>query len=155
MEIFLEIYGLLEEIKAFIINALPIEEFDRLVDEGVEESTIIDQIASLLRETLEASAIAEATLLVGVEKVIAQNLASEIFNNFIGHPEQNVKDRYQNKENWWWFDTLHYKRTGRFTQTLLLSNRARTLLLAGEADNYDFTNIYDAIMELAQNMIDT
>lgn len=38
---------------------------------------------------------------------------------------------------------------------LYLSNRARTLLLAGEADNYDFTNIYNATMELARNMVDT
>lgn len=124
VQFFLNIYGTLEEIKQFITDALPIEELNRLLDEGVEESTIIDQVVSTMRGKADLIALAEANIRTGIESFLTHNFASDIFNNVIGHPEQRAHARYQNKQNWWWFDTLHYKRTGRFAQTLLQNAQA-------------------------------
>lgn len=120
----IDIYGTLNEIKETIRDFLPLEEIDRLIEAGREESTVVRQIVDLMRATDAVRSVGEATILTAVQGFLAKNFGSLLFNEVIGHPEQRVSDRYQVKGNWWWFDTLHYKRTGQYTQTLLRNARA-------------------------------
>ncbi len=119
IEFVMEVYGTLREIKQFVMDALPLEEIDAVMEAGRDEFTTISQIVDLVRAAQATSSVAEATIRQGIMAFVAENFGAYLFNEVIGHPEQKVQDRYQQKPNWWWFDTLHYKRTGQFAETLM------------------------------------
>jgi Zinc dependent phospholipase C len=120
IQFMLDVYGTLNQIKTQIKEAI-----DPVIEAARHESTTARQLIDLVRANQGVFALIEANVREGITAFVAENFGAFLFTEVIGHPEQKTNARYQDKTKWWWFDTLHYKRTGRYAQALMRNARSR------------------------------
>jgi hypothetical protein len=118
IDLYLDITDFLEEIKEQILAIIPQELKDAVdtleeVYEDVEaRSSTLTEISELLGEARNLISLLTANITAKLEQFITDNV--EIFD-LLKHPIQDG----QNFNEWWWFDALHYRRTGKYAQVLL------------------------------------
>lgn len=118
-ELYFEVTDFIEEFKKKLLAVVPqpvldaLEEFDEAVDEVIEDSALLSELQQTFEDINRLLEGFEATLIEMVKKCISD---FNLFNLF-SHPYRDgVK---LPDEKWWWFDTLHYRKTGKFAKALL------------------------------------
>lgn len=118
-EFYFEVTDFIEKFKRTLLAVVPkpvldaLEAFDEAVDEVIEDSSLLSELQQTFEDINRLLDGFSATLMTMVEKYISK------FNLFdlVSHPYRDgVKAP---DEKWWWFDTLHYRKTGKFAKALL------------------------------------
>lgn len=118
VEFYFDVYDFIENFKRTLLQAVPqpvldaLEAFDEAVDEVIEDSALLSELQQTfdnLNQLLEGFT---STLMEMVKKFISD------FNLFdiINHP---YRDGVPADGKWWWFDVLHYRKTGKYVKALL------------------------------------
>lgn len=118
VEFYFEVYDFIENFKKTLLQAVPqpvldaLAAFDEAVDEVIEDSALLSEIKQTFDDLNQLLEGFSATLLEMVKKFISD------FNLFdiISHP---YRDGVKPDEKWWWFDALHYRKTGKYAKALL------------------------------------
>ncbi|NOU19670.1 MAG: hypothetical protein HOO91_19100 [Bacteroidales bacterium] len=126
IDMYLDITDFIEDFKAQLLAIIPQELKDAVatleeVYEDVEaRSSTLTEISQLLTEAKNLISLLTATLTAKIEQFILDNV--EVFE-LLKHPIQDGQDF----KDWWWFDVLHYRRTGQYAQTLLKNSAPGTI----------------------------
>lgn len=118
-EFYFEVSDFIEEFKRTLLAVVPqpvldaLEAFDDAVDEVIQDSALLSELQQTFEDINRLLDGFSATLITMVEKYISK------FNlyDLVSHPYRDgVKPP---DEKWWWFDALHYRKTGKFAKALL------------------------------------
>jgi Zinc dependent phospholipase C len=118
-EFYFEVTDFIEEFKRTLLAVVPqpvldaLEAFDEAVDEVIEDSALLSELQQTFDDISQLLDGFAATLIEMVKKYVSE------FNLFdlVSHPYRDgVKPA---DEKWWWFDALHYRKTGKFAKALL------------------------------------
>ena len=147
---YLDIVDFIEDVKEKILGIIPQElkdaaaKLEEVYDDVEERSSTLSEISSLVGEAKNLISALESVIVAKIEQFILDNV--EIFD-LLKHP---IHDGQAFKE-WWWFDTLHYRRTGKFAQTLLADSTPGSIEhayalgylthYASDIDGHPFVNI--------------
>ena len=140
-EFYFEVVDFIEDFKQTLLKVVPqpvldaLEAFDEAVDEVIEDSVLLSELKQTFEDINRLLDGFSATLIAMVEKYISK------FNLFdlVSHP---YRDGVQApEEKWWWFDALHYRKTGKFAKALLDGtsgnlNDPKTLYALGYLTHY-------------------
>lgn len=99
------------------------ETLGEVADEIIESSPTLSNIRLIINDvkaiiTILGSIVTEAT-----KDLVTSNI--NIYD-MLSHPIQDC----QKKTDWWWFDTLHYRRSGQFANYLINNSKNNPKLLA-------------------------
>lgn len=123
---YLDITDFLEDMKEEILNVIPqelkdaVDKLEEVYDNIQERSSTLTEISQLLTEVKNLINLLKNTVTTKLEQFITDNL--EIFE-WLKNPIQDGQDF----KDWWWFDTLHYRRTGQYAQKLLEDSTPGTM----------------------------
>src|SRR5690606_5019043 len=87
------------------------EEINELGEAIINTSPTLQRIRFLLKDIESIIDLMGSTVDVGIKDLLSSNI--DIFG-MLNHPIQNC----EGNEKWWWFDILHYRRTGKFADYL-------------------------------------
>ena len=119
VRLYFDAVDFMEEFKKEILKIIPpeliaaVETLEAVWDNVAARSSTITEIQQLLGESQALLGLLQSTLQQAAIKYLTDTV--NVFNQ-LKHPIQDVG---QPHDIWWWFDTLHYRRTGQFAQTLL------------------------------------
>lgn len=117
-KIYLELMSFMEDFKKALKELIPdeiwalISALETLAEDAVERSVLLTEISELITAAQNNMGALSGIINSGIKEFITDNV--DVFN-LLSHPQHDG----QAFKEWWWFDTLHVRRTGRFTQTLL------------------------------------
>ncbi|WP_316815089.1 zinc dependent phospholipase C family protein [Pedobacter nyackensis] len=116
-KLYFEVGDFIEEFKRTLLAAVPqpvldaLAAFDEAANEVIEDSVLLSELQQTFEDLSRLMDGFSATLMEAVKKFITE------FNVFemVSHPYRDGAE----PEKWWWFDALHYRKTGKFAQALL------------------------------------
>jgi len=118
-QFYFEVTDFIEDFKNKLLAVVPqpvldaLEAFDEAVDEVIEDSALLSELQQTFEDINQVLDGFSATLIAMVEKYISKLNVFEL----VSHPYRDgVKSP---DEKWWWFDALHYRKTGKFAKALL------------------------------------
>lgn len=120
-EYYYDVYDFIEEFKRTLLAAVPqpvldaLAAFDEAVDNVIEDSALLSEIKQTFDDLNRLLDGFLGTLTEMLKKFISEFNVYDIMS----HP-------YRDGEKWWWFDALHYRKTGKFATALLEATRDRT-----------------------------
>ena len=88
------------------------EQIEDTIDDIVDNSPTLSAIRTIFNDVKAIVELMDATIDTALEDIITSNV--NIYN-LVSHPIQSCEA----KDKWWWFDTLHYRRSGKFAEYLL------------------------------------
>jgi len=115
--LYFEVGDFIEEFKRTLLAVVPqpvldaLEAFDETVNEVIEDSALLSELQQTFEDLNRLLEGFSATLIEAVKKFITDFNLFEI----VSHPYRDGAE----PEKWWWFDALHYRKTGKFSQALL------------------------------------
>lgn len=123
VRLFLEVTEFIEDLTKALEDLVPDPLMEALeaVDDLASNSVLFNEVEQTLNEMAAVIGVLSASV---QSWLIA--LADDTFDVFgiFEHPIQDATPR----GDWWWFDTLHYARTGKYTQALLQGSVPGSLL---------------------------
>jgi hypothetical protein len=118
VEWYLKVSDFIENFKKNLLQAVPqpvldaLKAYDEAKDEVIEDSVLLSQLQQTFKDLNQ--------LLNGLLSVLIEKVKTFIsdFNLFdlIDHP---YRDGVPADGKWWWFDVLHYRKTGKYAKALL------------------------------------
>ncbi|MFH0728476.1 MAG: zinc dependent phospholipase C family protein [Pseudomonadota bacterium] len=122
VDYYIEVTDFVEDIKQKITDIIPDELKDAAaaLEAAADRSAAIDQIKDLLSKVQNLITSLTDIITAKVEVFVTDKV--NLFD-LLKHPIQDG----QKHNVWWWFDTLHYRRTGKYAQTLLSLSAAGSL----------------------------
>ncbi len=121
VELYFKVYDFIEYFKNEVKKAVPqpilekLEIVGEVTDAAIEDSALL----SSLKNDFEAINRLLNGLISNLTEATKEYIADFNFYDQISHPYRDGV-----KEKWWWFDALHYRKTGKFAKALLdLSER--------------------------------
>lgn len=125
-QVYWEVEEFMEEFKEKLKSLIPdevwalISTLETLADDAVERSALLSEISELLTD-VQNNIEALKDL---VEKKIQEYITDSFdFFNMLKHPQQHG----QEYSDWWWFDSLHIRRTGRFLREMLIRSSENSM----------------------------
>jgi Zinc dependent phospholipase C len=116
---YLEIDHFIEKLKKDILAIIPpelikaVDDLKQAANDVAKRSSAVSVIRDCLQRGKDTMSLLNADLIKFVEKYITDGYnIFTLLNTTAYHDVENLKD-------WWWFDTLHYRKTGEFTKALL------------------------------------
>jgi hypothetical protein len=117
-QLYFEVYDMIESFKKTLLDAVPDPILDALdaigtaADEVIDNSSFLSEIEQTFKDLQGVIDAFSATLSEMIKRFISE------FNLFelVAHP---YRDGVKPDEKWWWFDALHYRKTGKFLKALL------------------------------------
>jgi hypothetical protein len=121
VEIHNDVADFIRDFEQMLLSAVPqpvldaLAAFDEAANEVIEDSALLSEIQQTF-EDLNNVLTAFASLLTEALKAFVSQ-----FNLFdvISHPYRDGASEGE----WWWFDAMHYRRTGEFTEAMLEATR--------------------------------
>jgi hypothetical protein len=126
VELYYDVYDFIERFKRTLLDAVPQPVLDALAafDEAANEVITDSALLSELKQTFEDL----NRLLTGFMALLTEMIKKFIseFNVFelVSHPYRDGVAAPDGK--WWWFDAMHYRKTGKLAAALLEETRAAT-----------------------------
>ncbi|MCM5663645.1 zinc dependent phospholipase C family protein [Galbibacter mesophilus] len=117
-EVYFEVTDFINNLVKELKELLPsefwemLEEIEETVDEITESSVFLSELEQTFGDINQVLTGMMETLMEAVKKFISQYDLFDLFE----HP---YRDGVPSGEKWWWFDALHYRKTGKFVQSLL------------------------------------
>lgn len=143
-EFYFEVADFIEKFKKTLLAVVPqpvldaLQAFDETVDEIIEDSVLLSELQQTFKDINRLLDGFSATLIEMTKKFISN------FNLFDQFPHP-YRDGLKKDDKWWWFDALHYRKTGKFTKALLDAT----------SGNYDDPKILYALGYLTHYCADT
>lgn len=117
VEVYYKVYDAIDDFKKSLLELVPQPIIDLLdaagyaADQVVSNSSTLSELESLFKDMQQVVDALSANLMEMVKDFITD------FNlyDILGHPYRDG----QPKGEWWWFDALHYRKTGRYVAQLL------------------------------------
>ncbi|WP_146746260.1 zinc dependent phospholipase C family protein [Rhodovulum viride] len=121
VEVYNDVGDFIDDFKEALLSVVPqpvldaLEAFDEAVDEVIEDSALLSELEQTFNDINNVLTGLQATLTEALKAFVSD------FNLFdlISHP---YRDGAAEGE-WWWFDAMHYRKTGRMAEELLNSTR--------------------------------
>lgn len=125
-QIYWEVNDFLEELVEKVKSMIPpqlwqaIDALEAMAETAVERSATLSEIAALAGDVQKN--------IDGIKTLIETKIEEYVTGSFdlfelVKHPQQHGQDYPE----WWWFDTLHIRRSGRFVGQLLKDSKHGTL----------------------------
>lgn len=122
VEAYYDVMDFIENFKRTLLDAVPqpvldaLAAFDEAANEVIEDSALLSEIKQTFDDLNALLDAFLGTLIEMLKKFVAQ------FNlyDLVSHP---YRDGVAGGEKWWWFDALHYRKTGQFATALLEQTR--------------------------------
>lgn len=117
VELYYEVYDAIDDFKKALKDLVPQPILDLLdaagyaADQVVSNSSTLSELESLFSDMQQVIDALAANLTEMIKKFITQ---MDLFK-VLGHPYRDG----QPKGEWWWFDAMHYRKTGRYVSQLL------------------------------------
>ena len=114
---YFEVYDFIENFKKTLLDAIPQPVLDAIaavgeaVDEVVSSSVLLSELQQTFQDLQQVLDGFVAVLTEMLKKFVSE---FDLFN-LVEHP---YRDGASNGK-WWWFDALHYRKTGKFAKALL------------------------------------
>jgi hypothetical protein len=118
-DIYFEVTDFIENFKRTLLALVPqpildaVDAVDAMIDNAVERSATLSEIKQMFEDINRLLEGLKATFMELGKKFLTD------FNLFdiLSHPYRDGVPEPKGK--WWWFDALHYRKTGKFAQALL------------------------------------
>ncbi len=125
-QFYFEVTDKIEEFKKTLLSVVPkpvldaLEAFSEAVDEVIEDSALLSELKQTFEDINRLLDGFSATLMEMVKKFITDFNLFELFDHPYrdGVPNKSRPPLLQS-DKWWWFDALHYRKTGKFAKALL------------------------------------
>jgi hypothetical protein len=118
VQAYLEVSNFVAEFKARLKEMFPfLVAIDEFLSDVASSSYTVSEIANMI-DMVQAVI---SGLITDVQAYIQRYVLDLVdVYSFFSHPIQNCDTE---RDDWWWFDTLHYRRTGQFATALLEESR--------------------------------
>lgn len=124
VEIYYDVADFLHDFEQMLLSAVPqpvldaLEGFEEAADEIIEDSALLSEIKQTFDDLSRLLTAFLDTLVAALKKYVTE------FNLFdlVSHP---YRDGARDGE-WWWFDAMHYRKTGKFAAAMLEATRDRS-----------------------------
>lgn len=121
VEIYHDLGDFLREFEEMLLAAVPqpvldaLAAFDEAANQVIQSSSLLTEIKQLFDDLNGVLTAFMSTLLEALKKYVSE------FNLFdvLDHPYRDGASRGE----WWWFDAMHYRKTGKFAQAMLEATR--------------------------------
>ena len=121
VEIYNDVSDFLRDFEETLLSVVPdpvleaLEAFDEAVNETIQNSALLSEIEQTFNDINTALTALLDTLIEGLKRFVSE------FNLFdlISHPYRDGAK----EGDWWWFDAMHYRKTGKFTEAMLEASR--------------------------------
>lgn len=121
VEIHNDVADFLRDFEQMLLSAVPqpvldaLAAFDEAASEVIEDSALLSELKQTFEDLNRMLTGFSAVLTEGLKRFVSE------FNVFdaLDHP---IRDGAV-EGDWWWFDALHYRHTGRFAEALLEASR--------------------------------
>lgn len=117
---YFEVYDFIENFKEKLLGCVPqpvldaLVAFDESIDTIITNSALLSELQQTFNDISRMLDAFAATLIEMLKKFVTQ---LNIFDDHIlTHP---YRDGVKPDEKWWWFDAMHYRKTGKFAKQLL------------------------------------
>lgn len=119
-----DVADFLRDFEQMLLSAVPqpvldaLAAFDEAANQVIQDSALLSEIQQTFDDVNATLGAFVPVLTEGLKRFVSD------FNLFdlVSHP---YRDGAAEGE-WWWFDAMHYRRTGRFTEAMLEATRDRT-----------------------------
>ncbi|MBU2905556.1 zinc dependent phospholipase C family protein [Arenibacter algicola] len=117
VKIYYEVYDAIDDIKETLKGLVPqpvidaLEALDAAADAVVENSSTLTELEQLFGDMQQVV----DGLLANLTEMIKKFITDFNLYDLLEHPYRDG----QTKGEWWWFDAMHYRKTGRFAQALV------------------------------------
>jgi hypothetical protein len=128
VETYLDVIDFIEGFKQAIKDLIPPEVYAAAAalegawNDVAARSVLLTELQQSLTEARNAIELLKGTLETGLKKYVTDSF--NVFDTMLTHPMQD-KGMYA-PGRWWWFDTLHYRRTGDYALQLLRNAKPNT-----------------------------
>lgn len=118
---YIEVMDFIEEFKKKLMELIPeevwalISTLETLAADAVERSVLLNEISGIIGDVQNNIDALKTIVETKIEEYVTDSF--DLFN-IIKHPQQHG----QKFSEWWWFDTLHTRRTGRFLKELMMNS---------------------------------
>lgn len=121
VEIYNDVADFLRDFEEMLLSAVPqpvldaLAAFDEAANEVIEDSALLSEIKQTFEDLNNVLTAFVALLTEALKKFVSE------FNLFdlISHPYRDGAS----EGDWWWFDAMHYRRTGKFAEAMLEATR--------------------------------
>jgi hypothetical protein len=121
VEFYYDVYDFIERFKRTLLDAVPqpvldaLAGFDEAANEVINDSALLSELKQTFEDLNRLLTGFVATLTEMVKKFISE------FNVFdlVSHPYRDGAS----EGDWWWFDAMHYRKTGKFATEMLEATR--------------------------------
>jgi hypothetical protein len=121
VEIYYDVYDFIEQFKRTLLDAVPQPVLDALAayDEAVDQVITDSALLSELKQTFEELNRVLTAFLAMLSEMVKKYISELNVFNLVRHPYRDG----ESAGKWWWFDAMHYRRTGKFSAALLEATR--------------------------------
>lgn len=124
MQMYNDVADFLRDFEQALLDAVPqpvldaLEAFDEAANEVINDSALLSEIQQTFEQLNQLLTALADTLTTALKAFVSE------FNLFdvLEHPYRDGAS----EGKWWWFDAMHYRRTGRFTEEMLEATRDAT-----------------------------
>ena len=117
VKLYFEVYDFIEDFKKSLLEIVPQPIIDALDALGAASDAVVSSSSTLTElEQLftDMQGVVDA-LLANLTEMIKKFISDFDLYNLLAHPYQDG----QTKGEWWWFDAMHYRKTGRYAKALI------------------------------------
>ena len=117
VKMYFEVYDFIDEMKETLIGLVPQPVIDALDALGAAEDAVVSNSSTLteLEQLFGDMQQVVDGLLANLTEMIKKYISEFNLYDLLEHPYRDG----QTKGEWWWFDAMHYRKTGRFAQALV------------------------------------
>ncbi len=121
VEIYNDVADFLRDFEEMLLSAVPqpvldaLAAFDEAANQVIQDSALLSEIQQTLNDLNNVLTAFAAVLTEALKKFVSE------FNLFdlVSHPYRDGVS----EGDWWWFDAMHYRKTGKFTEAMLEATR--------------------------------
>jgi len=117
VKMYFEVYDFIDEMKETLIGLVPQPVIDALDALGAASDAVVENSSTLseLEQLFGDMQKVVDALLANLTEMIKKFISEFNLYDLLEHPYRDG----QTKGEWWWFDAMHYRKTGRFAQALV------------------------------------
>lgn len=117
VKMYFEVYDFIEDFKKKVMEIVPQPVIDALEALGAAEDALVENSSTLteLEELFSDMQQVVDALMASLTEMIKKYITDFNLYDLLAHPYRDG----QTKGEWWWFDVMHYRKTGEYAKALL------------------------------------
>lgn len=121
VETYIDLADFLRDFEQALLDVVPqpvldaLEAFDEAANDIIQDSALLSEIQQTFDDLNQVLGALLDTLVEGLKRFVSDFNVYDI----ISHPYRDGAEEGE----WWWFDAMHYRKTGKFTEAMLEASR--------------------------------